>query len=127
MSETFTQSKNIFLQREDGAINIQQKNQRWPDHVLHKFDEDQRLAMKHIIDLYNHSRRTAKVTTRVAGSTRYRTFRVSLSERECDCRKWKWMTYIVNPIKYVPECYSTREYALTYTSGFFAPLSDIEE
>ncbi|KAL8473678.1 hypothetical protein ACS0TY_030503 [Phlomoides rotata] len=25
------------------------------------------------------------------------------------------------------ECYSTREYALTYTSGFFAPLPDMEE
>ncbi|KAL8496201.1 hypothetical protein ACS0TY_020059 [Phlomoides rotata] len=41
--------------------------------------------MKHIVDLYNHSRKTAKVTTRVVGMTNYRTYRVSLSDRECDC------------------------------------------
>ncbi|KAL8548948.1 hypothetical protein ACS0TY_008004 [Phlomoides rotata] len=95
--------------------------------------------MKHTVDLYNHSRRTAKVTTRVAGMTRYRTYRVSLSEQECDCRQWKvdgipcshalevCREYAVDPIIFVSECYSTTEYALTYSSGFIASLSDIEE
>ncbi|KAL8465224.1 hypothetical protein ACS0TY_034649 [Phlomoides rotata] len=71
--------------------------------------------------------------------TRYRTFRVSLSERECDCGQWKLngipcshalavcKQYIVDPTVFVPECYSINEYALTYSSGFFAPLSDVEE
>ncbi|KAL8494964.1 hypothetical protein ACS0TY_019217 [Phlomoides rotata] len=27
----------------------------------------------------------------------------------------------------VPECYSTVEYALTYTSGFFAPLANVKD
>ncbi|KAL8547723.1 hypothetical protein ACS0TY_007155 [Phlomoides rotata] len=66
MSATFTRSKNTFLEREEEAINLQQKNQRWPDHVLHKFDKDKKLGMKHTVDLYNHSRRTTKVTTRDA-------------------------------------------------------------
>ncbi|KAL8456619.1 hypothetical protein ACS0TY_034739 [Phlomoides rotata] len=35
--------------------------------------------------------------------------------------------YAVDPIIYVSECYSTNEYALTYSSGFFAILPDIEE
>ncbi|KAL8542483.1 hypothetical protein ACS0TY_003373 [Phlomoides rotata] len=35
--------------------------------------------------------------------------------------------YAVDPIIYVPECYSTTEYALTYSLGFFAPLQDMEE
>ncbi|KAL8477875.1 hypothetical protein ACS0TY_029964 [Phlomoides rotata] len=73
VSATFTRSKNAFLEREEEAINLQQKNQRWPDHVLKKFDKDQKLGMKHTVDLYNHSRRTTKVTTPVAGMTRYRT------------------------------------------------------
>ncbi|KAL8481648.1 hypothetical protein ACS0TY_027961 [Phlomoides rotata] len=95
--------------------------------------------MKHTVDLYNHSRRTAKVTPRVQVMTHYHTFRVSLSERECDCRQWKLngipyshalevcRQYTVDPKIFVPECYSTNEYALTYSLGFFAPLSDVEE
>ncbi|KAL8533394.1 hypothetical protein ACS0TY_009687 [Phlomoides rotata] len=95
--------------------------------------------MKHTVDLYNHSRRTAKVTTRVQGMTRYRTFKVSLSEQECDCGQWNLnglpcshalamcRQYVVDPTGFVPECYSKNEYALTYFSGFFAPLSDVEE
>ncbi|KAL8488579.1 hypothetical protein ACS0TY_024747 [Phlomoides rotata] len=35
--------------------------------------------------------------------------------------------YAVDPTTFMHECYSTTEYALTYSSGFFAPLSDIEE
>ncbi|KAL8507573.1 hypothetical protein ACS0TY_018202 [Phlomoides rotata] len=85
--------------------------------------------MKHTVDLYNHSRRTTKVTTRVAGMTRYRTYKVSLSERECDCGQWKidgipcshalevCREYAIDPIIYVHECYSTTEYALTYSLG----------
>ncbi|KAL8496204.1 hypothetical protein ACS0TY_020062 [Phlomoides rotata] len=95
--------------------------------------------MKHTVDLYNHPRKTAKVTTRVAGMTNYRTYRVSLSDRECDCGQWKLdgipcshvlevcRQYSVDPREYVPECYSTTEYALAYSSGFFVPLPDNEE
>ncbi|KAL8530033.1 hypothetical protein ACS0TY_007201 [Phlomoides rotata] len=97
------------------------------------------LGLKHKVDLYNHSRKAAKVTTRVMGMTRYRTYRVSLSERECDCGQWKLdgipcshtlevcRRCTVDPTAYVPECYNTTEYALTYSSGFFTPLPDIEE
>ncbi|KAL8497613.1 hypothetical protein ACS0TY_021085 [Phlomoides rotata] len=35
--------------------------------------------------------------------------------------------YIVDSTGFVSECYSTIEYALTYSSGFFAPLPDVEE
>ncbi|KAL8477874.1 hypothetical protein ACS0TY_029963 [Phlomoides rotata] len=35
--------------------------------------------------------------------------------------------YVVDPTIFVPECYSTTEYALTYSPGFFAPLPNIEE
>ncbi|KAL8469449.1 hypothetical protein ACS0TY_032337 [Phlomoides rotata] len=41
VSATFTRSKNAFLEREEGVLNLQQKNQRWPDHVLNKFNKDQ--------------------------------------------------------------------------------------
>ncbi|KAL8524979.1 hypothetical protein ACS0TY_014565 [Phlomoides rotata] len=66
------------------------------------------------------------------------TYRVSLSERECDCVQWKLngipsshaievcRQYGVDPTIFVPECYSTTEYALTYSLSFFAPLADIE-
>ncbi|KAL8531652.1 hypothetical protein ACS0TY_008298 [Phlomoides rotata] len=74
--------------------------------------------MKHTVDLYNHSRRITEVTTRVHGMMRYRTFRVSLSERA---------QYVVDPTRFVPECYSTNEHILTYSSGFFAPLPNVEE
>ncbi|KAL8522239.1 hypothetical protein ACS0TY_012396 [Phlomoides rotata] len=139
VSATFTQSKNAFLEREEETVKLQQKSQRWPDHVLNKFDKNQTLGLKHTVDLYNHSRKTANVTTRVAGMMHYRTYRVSLSERECDCGQWKLddipcshalevcRQFAVDPTAYVPECYSTTEYALTYSSGFFAPLPDIEE
>ncbi|KAL8533619.1 hypothetical protein ACS0TY_009863 [Phlomoides rotata] len=71
--------------------------------------------------------------------THYRTFRVSLSERECDCGQWRLnglpcshalamcRQYVVDPTEFMPECYSTNEYGLTYSSGFFAPLPDVEE
>ncbi|KAL8472817.1 hypothetical protein ACS0TY_029873 [Phlomoides rotata] len=64
---------------------------------------------------------------------------VSLSERECDCGQWKLdgitcshalevcRQYVIDPTAYVLECYSTTEYALTYSLGFFAPFPDIEE
>ncbi|KAL8501492.1 hypothetical protein ACS0TY_020860 [Phlomoides rotata] len=95
--------------------------------------------MKHTMDIYNHSRRTANVTTRVQGTTSSRTFRVLLSERACDCGQWKLngipcshalavcRQFVVDSTGFVPECYSTIEYALTYTLGFFAPLADVEE
>ncbi|KAL8492125.1 hypothetical protein ACS0TY_023669 [Phlomoides rotata] len=35
--------------------------------------------------------------------------------------------YAVDPTIFVPKCYSTTEYALTYSLGFFAPLPDIGE
>ncbi|KAL8513491.1 hypothetical protein ACS0TY_012817 [Phlomoides rotata] len=35
--------------------------------------------------------------------------------------------YAVDPIIYVHECYNTTEYTLTYSSGFFAPLPNMEE
>ncbi|KAL8532578.1 hypothetical protein ACS0TY_008967 [Phlomoides rotata] len=35
--------------------------------------------------------------------------------------------YIVDPMGFVPECYSTIEYVLTYSSGFFTPLVDVEK
>ncbi|KAL8458094.1 hypothetical protein ACS0TY_035825 [Phlomoides rotata] len=35
--------------------------------------------------------------------------------------------YTVDPIIYVPKCYSSTEYALTYSSGFFTPLPNMEE
>ncbi|KAL8464251.1 hypothetical protein ACS0TY_033959 [Phlomoides rotata] len=72
-------------------------------------------------------------------TTRSRTFRVSLSERSCDCGQWKLSSipcshalavcrqYIIDITGIVPECNSTVEYALTYTSGFFAPLADVED
>ncbi|KAL8502395.1 hypothetical protein ACS0TY_021517 [Phlomoides rotata] len=85
VSATFTRSKNAFREREEEAMNLQQKNQIWPDDVLEKEFNAQELDMKHTVDLYNHSRQTTKVTTRVQGMMRYRTFRVSLSEREYDC------------------------------------------
>ncbi|KAL8501324.1 hypothetical protein ACS0TY_020752 [Phlomoides rotata] len=44
VSTTFTRSKNAFLEREEEAINLQQKNQRWSDHVLHIFDKDQKIG-----------------------------------------------------------------------------------
>ncbi|KAL8520150.1 hypothetical protein ACS0TY_010898 [Phlomoides rotata] len=136
---TFTRSKNAFLEREEAALKLQQNNQMWPDYVLNKFNKDQESGMWHTVDLYNHPRQTAKVTTRVAGMTKYRTYRVSLSERQCDCGQWKMdgmpcshalavcREYGVHPTIYVPECYSTTEYTLTYSSSFFAPLPDIEE
>ncbi|KAL8470509.1 hypothetical protein ACS0TY_033129 [Phlomoides rotata] len=98
-----------------------------------------KLGMKHTVDLYNHSRRITKVTTHVQGMMHYRTFRVSLSERECDCGQWKLdgipcshalevcRQYTVDPTGFVLECYSKNEYALTYSLGFFTPLSDVEE
>ncbi|KAL8476981.1 hypothetical protein ACS0TY_029327 [Phlomoides rotata] len=89
ISAIFTRSKNAFLEREEGALNLQQRNQRWPDRVLNKFNKDQELGMLHTVDLYNHSRRTAKVTARAAGTTHYHTYRVSLSERSCNCGQWK--------------------------------------
>ncbi|KAL8555598.1 hypothetical protein ACS0TY_003414 [Phlomoides rotata] len=64
--------------------------------------KDQQLGMKHTVDLYNHSRRTTKVTIHMAGMMRYRTYRVSLLEQECDCGQWMM-------------------------DGFFAPLPDMEE
>ncbi|KAL8547289.1 hypothetical protein ACS0TY_006859 [Phlomoides rotata] len=81
VSVMFTRSKNAFREREEEAMNLQQENQIWPDDVLKKKIDAQELAMKHNVDLYNHSSRTTKVTTRVQGMTCYRTFRVSLSER----------------------------------------------
>ncbi|KAL8547744.1 hypothetical protein ACS0TY_007175 [Phlomoides rotata] len=95
--------------------------------------------MRHTVDLYNNSRQTANVTVRVQGMARSRTFRVSLSERACDCGQWKLSSvpcshalavcrqYVLDNTEFVPECYSTTEYALTYTSGFFAPLADVED
>ncbi|KAL8548049.1 hypothetical protein ACS0TY_007380 [Phlomoides rotata] len=85
--------------------------------------------MKYNVNHYSHSRRTTKVTTCVANSMHY----------QCDCGQWKLdgipclhalevcRQYDVDPTEYVPECYSTIGYSLTYTSGFFAPLPDIEE
>ncbi|KAL8487246.1 hypothetical protein ACS0TY_023791 [Phlomoides rotata] len=139
VSATFTRSKNAFLEREEEAVKLQQNRSRWPDHVLNKFNKAHNLGMKHNVDLYNHSRKTAKVTTRVARMTYYRMYRVSLSDQECDCGKWKLdgitcshalelcRQYVVDPRKYVPECYSTTEYALAYSSGFFTSLPDIKE
>ncbi|KAL8511566.1 hypothetical protein ACS0TY_018099 [Phlomoides rotata] len=95
--------------------------------------------MKHTVDIYNHSRRTANVTTRVQEMMTSCTFRVSLSERACDYGQWKLYgipcshalavcrQYVVDPTGYVSECYSIIKYTLTYTSGVFAPLADVQE
>ncbi|KAL8524178.1 hypothetical protein ACS0TY_013953 [Phlomoides rotata] len=139
VSATFTRSKNAFLEREEAALNLQQRNQRWPDRVLNKFNSDQALGVFHTVELYNHSRRTARVTAHTTGTTRFHHYRVSLSEKSCDCGQWKMDSlpcshalaacreYAVDPMTFVPECYSSTEYALTYSSGFFAPLPDMEE
>ncbi|KAL8480253.1 hypothetical protein ACS0TY_026976 [Phlomoides rotata] len=139
VSATFTRSKNAFREREEEAMNLQQKNQIWPDDVLKRFVSNHELGIRHTVDLYNHSRQTVNVTVCVQGMTSSRTFRVSLSERVCDCGQWKLngipcshalavcRQYVVDPMGFVSECYSTIEYALTYTSGFFGPLADVEE
>ncbi|KAL8548437.1 hypothetical protein ACS0TY_007659 [Phlomoides rotata] len=81
----------------------------------------------------------SKSTTRVQRMTLYHIFRVSLSDRECNCGQWKLngipcshalavcRQYVVDPTGFVPECYSTNEYALTYSLDFFAPLLDVED
>ncbi|KAL8522990.1 hypothetical protein ACS0TY_013086 [Phlomoides rotata] len=68
-----------------------------------------------------------------------RTFRASLSKRACDCGQWKLSgipcsyalvvcrQYVLDITGFMPECYSTTEYTLTYTLGFFAPLADVED
>ncbi|KAL8506154.1 hypothetical protein ACS0TY_017137 [Phlomoides rotata] len=70
-------------------MNLQQKNQIWPDDVLKRIVSNHELGVRHTVDLYNHSRRTANVTVRVQGTTSSCTFRVSLSERACDYGQWK--------------------------------------
>ncbi|KAL8509944.1 hypothetical protein ACS0TY_016963 [Phlomoides rotata] len=75
-------------------MNLQQRNQAWPDDVFNRIASNNKLGTRHSVDLYNHSRQTA--------------------------------SYVLDITLYVPECYSTIEYALTYTSGFFAPLADVE-
>ncbi|KAL8507689.1 hypothetical protein ACS0TY_018289 [Phlomoides rotata] len=137
VSATFTRSKNAFQEREVVAMNLQQRNQAWPDDVFNRIASNNKLGTRHSVDLYNHSRQTASVTVHVPG-TSSRTFRVSLLERACDCGQWRLSgipcshalavirQYVLDITLYVPECYSTIEYALTYTSGFFAPLADVE-
>ncbi|KAL8504277.1 hypothetical protein ACS0TY_022859 [Phlomoides rotata] len=137
VSATFTRSKNAFREREVVAMNLQQRNQAWPDDVFNRIASNNSVGTRHSVDLYNHSRQTASVTVHVPG-TRSRTFRVSLLERACDCGQWRLSgipcshalavirQYVLDITLYVPECYSTIEYALTYTSGFFAPLADVE-
>ncbi|KAL8491802.1 hypothetical protein ACS0TY_023415 [Phlomoides rotata] len=106
-------------------MNLQQKNQIWHDDVLKRFVSNHELRIMHTVDLYNHSRQTANVTVRVQGTTSSRTFRVSLSERACDCGQW---TLSGIPCSHaLAVCRHTTEYALTYTSGFFEPLADVEE
>ncbi|KAL8484860.1 hypothetical protein ACS0TY_027233 [Phlomoides rotata] len=139
VSATFTRSKIAFREREEEAMNLQKKNQIWPDDILKRIVSNNELGMRHTVDLYNHSRRTANVIVRVQGMTSSRTFRVSLSKRACDCGQWKLndipcsyalavcRQYVVDLTGFVPECYNTIEYALAYTSGFFEPLADVEE
>ncbi|KAL8464015.1 hypothetical protein ACS0TY_033809 [Phlomoides rotata] len=139
VSATFTRLKNAFRERKEEAMNLQQKNQIWPDDVLKRFVSNHELGIIHTVDLCNHSRQTANVTVRVQGTMSSHRFRVSLSERACDCGQWKLngiicshalavcRQYVVDPMTFVPECYSTIEYALTYTSGIFEPLADVEE
>ncbi|KAL8505265.1 hypothetical protein ACS0TY_016482 [Phlomoides rotata] len=139
VSAMFTRSKNTFRERELDARNLQQRNQAWPDDVFNRIASNNALGVRHTVDLYNHSRQIASVTVRVQHTTSSRTFRVLLSERSCDCGQWKLSSipcshalavcrqYVIDIIGIVPECYSTIEYALTYTSGFFAPLVDVED
>ncbi|KAL8552370.1 hypothetical protein ACS0TY_001167 [Phlomoides rotata] len=102
VNATFTRSKNAFQEREEDAKNLQQRNQTWPEDVFNRITDNNALGMRHTVDLYNHSRQIASVTVRVQHTT-------------------SDITGIV------PECYSTIEYAMTYTSGFFAPLADVED
>ncbi|KAL8470923.1 hypothetical protein ACS0TY_033485 [Phlomoides rotata] len=108
-------------------MNLQQKNQIWPDDVLKRIVCNHELGMKHTVDLYNHSRQTANVTTRVQGTTSSRTFRWKLYGIPCSHALAVCRQYVVDPMGFVPKCYSTIEYALTYTLGFFAPLADVQE
>ncbi|KAL8486922.1 hypothetical protein ACS0TY_023567 [Phlomoides rotata] len=120
-------------------MNLQQRNQTWHDDVFNRIASNNALGMRHTVDLYNHSRRTTNVTVRVQGATSSRTFRVSLSERACDCGQWKLSgipcshalavcrQYVLDITGFVPECYSITAYPFTYISGFFAPLADVED
>ncbi|KAL8549787.1 hypothetical protein ACS0TY_008571 [Phlomoides rotata] len=126
VSAMFTRSKNAFQERELDARNLQ-------------IADNNALGVRHTVDLYNHARQTTSVTVRVQHTMRSRKFRVSLSKRSCDCGQWKLSSipcshalavcrqYVIDITGIVPECYSTIEYALTYTSGFFAPLTDVED
>ncbi|KAL8541501.1 hypothetical protein ACS0TY_002679 [Phlomoides rotata] len=88
-------------------MNLQQKNQIWPDDVLKRFVSNHELLIWHIVDLYNHSRRTAN----------------SFIIRMCV----RLRTVEVEMVLHTHMHWRTIEYALTYTSGIFEPLADVEE
>ncbi|KAL8479643.1 hypothetical protein ACS0TY_026519 [Phlomoides rotata] len=56
VSATLTRSKNAFREREEVAMNLQQRNQAWPNDVFNNITSNNILEMRHTVDLYSHSK-----------------------------------------------------------------------